>query len=60
MSKIEEGHAVKAEEIVIHEHVLTPFQKLICVAEMVFMAWLLSICGRAVVSHVQHLMHILH
>ncbi len=42
-----------------HAHTLNGVQKLITVLELAFVFWLLTLSIKAIISNVQHLMHVL-
>ncbi len=43
-----------------HPHGLTPFQKLVCVVELIGVAMLIYLVAKVIVTNVVHLSHVLH
>jgi hypothetical protein len=53
------GKKVEPHELHIHTHILSPFQKIITVVELVFVGWLLSLVFKAFITNITFLKHVL-
>ena len=49
----------KHDDSQAHHHGLSPFQKLLCTAELLGMGYLILFCFKTIVGHITHVVHLL-